>query len=361
MSASWDCAVVGGGPAGAAAALVLARSGRSVLLIDHGPPGAERLGESLPGAARPILRDLGVLGVVERGPHLASYGNVSVWGSVPTATDFIADPHGLGWHLDRRRFDADLRTAAEAAGAVLRPGRVGQVARGDTGWRLLVDGAEVDATWLIDATGRRALAARRGLARRRRDDALVALYALALPHGTEADTRTWVESAPDGWWYSSRLRDGRRVVVLHVDADEAAAILHAPGAWGDRLAQTTHIRVPLEGAEFSAAPRGVEACGARLDRFTGPGWLAAGDAALSFDPLSAQGVFAALYTGMRSAQAVCAALDGARDAPEQYAARLESVRAAYRHQQAHYYGLERRWPDRPFWRRRQVQDTPGRR
>ena len=110
---------------------------------------------------------------------------------------------------------------------------------------------------------------------------------------------------------------------------------------------------PPDSDEFAAVPRGVQACGARLHRFAGPGWLAAGDAALSFDPLSSQGVFTALYTGMRSAQAVSAALAGAPDALDGYSARLESIRAGYLRQHAQFYRLERSFADRPFWRRRQ--------
>ena len=57
----------------------------------------------------------------------------------------------------------------------------------------------------------------------------------------------------------------------------------------------------------------------------------------------------ALYTGMKAGQAAHGALGGDADAVAQYAARLESVRAAYLHQHALYYGIERRWADQPCW------------
>ena len=66
-------------------------------------------------------------------------------------------------------------------------------------------------------------------------------------------------------------------------------------------------------------PRGADAGSARLDRFVGDGWVAAGDAALSFDPLSSQGMLTALYTGMKAGQALSAHLAGDGGALEAYA------------------------------------------
>ncbi len=133
-----------------------------------------------------------------------------------------------------------------------------------------------------------------------------------------------------------------------MDASDAAAIRRVPGAWDARLARTTHVRAALEGARLLAAPRGPEACGARLDTLAGPGWVAAGDAALSFDPLSSQGIFTVLYTGMKAGDTVLAALSGEPRAVETYAARLESIRSAYLRQHRSFSRVERRWTDEPF-------------
>jgi len=354
MTPPWEALIAGGGPAGAVAAWVLARAGGRILLVDDVRPARRKIGESLPGAARPLLRDLGLLSLVDQGPHWPCYGNVSAWGADGLAvTDFIRDPHGFGWRLDRARFDADLRAAARQAGAAFRAARVDKAAPTDDGWRVILSDGEARAKWLIDATGRSARVARHLGARRQRDDRLVALCAWAAPRSGDADSRTLVESTPDGWWYTARLPDRTRVVALHVDAGDAAAIRGVPGAWEARLARTTHVRAALEGARLLAAPRGEEACGARLDTFAGAGWVAAGDTALSFDPLSSQGIFTALYTGMKAGHAVLATLSGEPRAVEAYAARLESIRSAYLRQHRFFYRMERRWPDEPFWRSRQ--------
>ncbi len=209
--------------------------------------------------------------------------------------------------------------------------------------------------WLIDATGRRARIARQQGAHRCRDDGLVALYTWAVSGPGDTDTRTLIEAVPYGWWYTARLPDGARIVALHVDAKDAIAILHDPRGFESKLAETIHLRPLFEGRQFLTKARGTEAGGARLDRFMGLGWLAAGDAALSFDPLSSQGIFAALYTGMRAGQAVVGALSGNTIGLEAYNARLDSIRAAYLSQHRRQYQMERRWPKHEFWLERGAQ------
>ncbi|WKD30568.1 tryptophan 7-halogenase [Streptomyces xanthophaeus] len=367
LAGRFEAVVAGGGPAGAVAALVLARAGRRVLLVDGGRPGvpsaAFTIGETLPPAARPLLDDLGLWAAFSAGTHLSCPGTYASWGSAQLhGHSHLLDPHGHGWHLDRDRFDAFLREAAGAAGALVRRAVViGHRSTAGEQHLLVREGGgavrELRSGWVVDATGRRALIGRR-LARRRRQDRLVAAYTLLGGHGVgghagDLELRTLVEAVPEGWWYTARVPAGR--VVAHLtDADLAAARLRTADGFRCAASRTRHVRERLSGYDpaGSPAPRWTAAHGLRLSPPAGPGWVAAGDAAIAFDPLSSQGILTALHTGAHAGRAVDRCLAGDTGALASYASFLDGVADAYHHHHARSYAEERRWPEHPFWRRR---------
>jgi len=89
-----------------------------------------------------------------------------------------------------------------------------------------------------------------------------------------------------------------------------------------------------------------------LDCTAGPNWLAAGDAAISVDPLSSQGILFALRSGLAAAQAIEESRAGSRLAlPELSRSTRESF-DRYLDLRRMHYSREQRWPDSVFWRRR---------
>jgi len=360
---TFDVVVLGGGPAGAAAALTLRRSGLHVLVIERSDYHLPRIGETLAPGAEGLIDYLGVGAALRESGHLMAFGTDAAWGSPQVQSrDFINTPFGHGWHLDRRRFDQALAAAAQQAGALLwtaaQVEQCAQITPDD--WQLRVRHAggvaTIAARFLIDASGKRASLARRQGAVRRQYDRLVGVAGrLCFPGGVAPNTFTLVETYADGWWYSARLPDDSLLVVLMSDSDLVRQhMLQTSAGWWAALTQMQHSGARAAGGRLAGPLQVYAAHSARLEQPFGAGWVATGDAAASFDPLSSSGIPRALDSGIRAAQAVDALLRrGNPGALQSYADTLSQSFALYLDTWARYYRMEQRWPTAPFWRRRQ--------
>ncbi|MYW03003.1 oxidoreductase, partial [Streptomyces sp. SID3343] len=186
----------------------------------------------------------------------------------------------------------------------------------------------------------------------------VAVHAtLEASDGGEPDTdaSTLVEAGADGWWYTALLPAGRRLIAHFTDADLPAARPTDPARFRDLVAATTHVAARAARHPFPSdlVLRRAPAHGAHLDPACGDGWIAVGDAAAAFDPLSSQGILTALYTGLTAGHTVDECLRGT-PAGNAYRDRIAAVVTAYRRNRRHAYATERRWPNHPFWQRRQL-------
>jgi len=194
---------------------------------------------------------------------------------------------------------------------------------------------------VIDATGRRATHARRSGARlvsRDRLTAAVAVYA-----GGAGAAVTTVEAVEHGWWYTCPIPGGRQVTTFLTDGDLLDPELRSSAGFDRWLRRTEHISAEV-GVGVPTRPLVLAAGTAHLDRPVGTGWLAAGDAAASFDPLSSQGILTAVLMGREAARTV--------DDPHDYAGRYRTIIDRYLAEQRAMYRREQRWPDAPFWARR---------
>jgi flavin-dependent dehydrogenase len=356
-----DVAVLGGGPAGAAAALALAREGFSVAMLERSRYEGTRVGETLPGSIVGPLARLGVWDRFLAAEHLPAPGMVAIWGDdEPFEDDFVFRPYGSGWHLDRTRFDRMLAATAEAAGvAVHRGTRLDGCERDRRGrWNLRArvedEALAITAGWILDATGQAAWLGRRLSVPRRVTDRLVALVAFAT-RAAPAEQFTVLEALPDGWWYAAPLPAGKWVAGYFTDSD-----LFPHGSaeirrfWRDRLQRTRLISGRFPDVDAHEPIRVVSAASRRLDPVAGGGWLAIGDAAQSYDPLSGQGITKALESGLAAAAAIGATRGGDPTALDRFAADAERESRLYQAQHAKHYAREGRWPDAMFWRRRRA-------
>lgn len=358
-------AIVGGGPAGCATALGLQRAGiERVLVLEATTYQRERVGESVPPDFRRLLLKLDLLEPFLRSGHSPCQGSRAAWGQDTLGyNDFIVDPHGPGWHLDRSQFERWLagvlvdRHISLCAGSRFR-----EIGRTEHGFELRVERSgsmhSVHAEFVVDAGGIQALLATRLGARRRLDDQMVVAAAFVEldPNAQPFDGMTLLEAVPEGWWYAARLPGGRAIVAFSGDAETIrAGRLDQISGWRQAAAATRHIAPLLAGAVWRhERPIRLLAASSLLEPCVGEGWLAVGDAASSFDPISAQGLHKAFVQGLAASAAISMALHGDASALMQYGLQVNAGYAQYWQQRRYFYALEQRWPTSSFWQRRQA-------
>src|SRR5262249_28411394 len=156
----------------------------------------------------------------------------------------------------------------------------------------------------VDASGRGAQVARKALGASRVSEDRLACASIRWHPSARAPLwpgRTLVEATSDGWWYSMPLPDGSRMLAFLTDADlPAFRAARTVGGFYEVARKTTLISATLEGVHQDAAGvvRVTAAHSACLRCASGRTWMAIGDAAAAFDPISSQGLIHALYTAV---------------------------------------------------------------
>lgn len=348
--------MVGAGAAGLAAAGELARLGRSVVVLDADGAAPRRPGEVLTPNAVPPLVALGLLNALDADRRLAM-PLLSIRRSWASATaereDLLTQPGGRGWSVDRPRLEILLASRAAAAGAAVERGARVNGLNGSAGrWSLAMHGSgRVEARFLVDASGRPAVLARRLGARRRRSYRLLAVHAFCRCAGNPFETaHLFVTAAPNGWWYAVEAPgDCFACAYLFVPRLSGSFAGDPRGRLLQALAEAGPSSARVGQAIRHGEIRLADASASLLDEAAGEGWIAVGDAAASFDPLASQGLANALASGMAGARAAHRALCGDAVAPIAYAA---AVRATWQHSHARLgpiYAAVRRWPGSGFW------------
>jgi flavin-dependent dehydrogenase len=165
------------------------------------------------------------------------------------------------------------------------------------------------------------------------------VHSFACPIGRGSGL-TVVEGVEDGWWYTAPLPDCRRVPAFLTDADlPAARIAHKTACLFESIVTAPEIRAIVIKSEFVPISGGFTAAHSSV---LNPCWPAAGDATISFDPLSAQGLLHALFRGLAAAEAAHSYVAGDDDAVPRYRRLMNSIYEAYRRRLDFFYASETR-------------------
>jgi len=347
--------VVGAGMAGMACARSLQRRGLQPLVVAPAQETQSR-GETLSFRARSFLETLGWLPLLDAAAACACEGRYSIWGSAALRrNDTLGEAEG-GWHIDRRLIETRMAETLDADGVVRVAGTVRALTRTPQGVSVeLAGGARHAADFVVDCSGRASVST--GEAGLTRLDRLVACYGVvALDEEADIAAATLVEAVPGGWWYMSAM-PGRRILVgFFTDSDLLSSGLRKePRRWAQMASDTIAVsqRVASLGIDLGQclldfAPASTVVA----TRIVEPRIVRAGDAASALDPLAANGLATALWSGLQAADSIVDRIAGSEAAAARYEQSFLQGIAAHLAAQRSLYAAELRFRDLPFWQRR---------
>jgi flavin-dependent dehydrogenase len=336
-SEQYDCVVIGGGPAGATTAALVADAGFRTLLLEREAVARRRVGESLMPETYWTFERLGILDQLRKSAFPRKVGVQFVSSSGTESQPFLFRTHdprecSRTWHVERANFDPLLIECARDKGAEIRRGmRVREVLfDGNRAVGVRVMATEQDAVAanesrdeviqakvVVDASGQQSVLANRfGLRRMNAEFRKAAIWGHfrgARREIIEEGVMTLIlrSQSNNCWFWHIPLSNDVVSIGLVGDAAELLRERGTPEQVFDaEVANCPGIAERLAGAERVAGLDVVKEFSYTTDRSAGDGWVSVGDAWGFIDPIYSSGVWFALKSGELAADAV---IEGLRD------------------------------------------------
>ena len=311
---TFDAAIVGAGPAGSATAIGLARLGYEVALLDKKNFPREKLcGDFVNPINRAIFRDLGVEERVVAEPHdeVSGFRITHFSGREAEARFGSRDRQGsAGLGLRRAALDQLLVQRAAELGAATRLGwRIEKLSRTALGWQLIAGEESWQAKVLIGADGRNSWVAQQlGLNRGAAMQGRSIGFQIRLRCARAASGRIQIHLFPGGYAGVVGLGDGTITLGMAIDKRMLGGERGADFLFHKVLARNPHLKEIIDRSESVAELRSVYPVHFPARRCVADGALLVGDAARVSEPVTGEGIYFAMRSGLLAAETIDLAL-----------------------------------------------------
>ena len=323
---TYDAVIIGGGPAGSTVATFLARAGRKVLVLERERFPRFHVGESLLPFSLPIFERLGVAEKIRSAGFQEKYG-AFFWNEKEGTTrpvvfgEAFDDRHPMAYHVKRAEFDDLLLRHAAESGAEVRQETAVEDVLFESGRAVGVRASsqrdarhEILARVVVDASGMAGFLSQK-LRTRRLDPKLkrAALFA-------HYEAIRWPEEPRPGdillpvddrvWYWIIPFADGSSSVgaVFEPSLAKETSAASLDARFEALLGRSPRMTALMEGSRRTSKVFAISDYSASSARMGGDGFALVGDAAAFLDPVFSTGVFLALATGERAANAIDQAL-----------------------------------------------------
>jgi flavin-dependent dehydrogenase len=318
--AHFDVIIIGGGPAGATAGIVLARAGKRVLILEKAVHPRFHIGESFLPQNLGLMKELGLEDRFRDLPHVVKWGAEFGFGhndddqtSRFHFRDTLEDGCRETYNIERAPYDAMLLAAAGDAGVEVRQDtRVDEIVRlGEGNVAVRCDDQVYSARWLLDASGQSTVVGRhlgtRKVVTSLQNVAYFGHFTGCQRLGGEEAGHPTIVMCREGWFWMIPINPTVTSCGMVLNRDVAKGV----GVPADQMLRWGIERCPLirrrtRGATFPARNGTIADFSYRCEPYAGPGYFLIGDAATFIDPIFSTGACLGMMYARHAAEQIIA-------------------------------------------------------